>query len=83
MMQRIGCGCVVGQTAYNPVIAFELLAKGQWEGKGVLGPECFDPDGYIQLADEYDFYMGMMEMESEYKKVLDKKTLLSSVNESK
>lgn len=78
MMKRIGCGCVVGQTAYNPVIAFELLAKGEWEGKGVLGPECFNPDGFIKLADEYDFYIGMMEMESEYKKVLDKKALLDA-----
>lgn len=76
VMKRIGCGCVVGQTAYNPVMAMELLAFGIWKGSGVLGPECFDPDPYIQLADEYDFYMGMMEMESAYKKVLDKKDLL-------
>ncbi len=78
LMRRIGCGCVVGQTAFNPVIAFELLAKGKWEGKGVLGPECFCPDEFIKLADEYDFYIGMMEMESEYKKVLDKKALLDA-----
>lgn len=76
VMKRIGCGCVVGQTAYNPVMAMELLASGAWKGSGVLGPECFDPDPFIQLADEYDFYMGMMEMESAYKKVLDKKHLL-------
>ncbi len=73
---RIGSGCVVGQTAYNPMIALELLAKGIWSGKGVLGPECFDPDDYIKLADAYDYYMGVMEMESEYKKHLDKKELL-------
>ena len=79
LMKRIGCGCVVGQTAYNPVMALELLAKGKWQGKGVLGPECFDPDDYIKLADEYDFYLGMMEMESEYKKVLDKQVLLDAV----
>lgn len=82
MMARIGCGCIVGQTAFNPVIAFELLAKGKWKGKGVLGPECFDPDEFIKLADEYDFPMGMMEMESEYKKVLDKKALLSTLKET-
>lgn len=79
LMKRIGCGCVVGQTAYNPVMTFELLAKGIWKGEGVLGPECFDPDPYIQLADEYDYYMGMMEMESEYKKLLDKQALLLTV----
>lgn len=77
LMKRIGCGCVVGQTGYNPVIAFELLARGIWKGKGVLGPECFNPDEFIKLADKYDYYIGMMEMESEYKKVLDKKVLLS------
>lgn len=77
VMDKFGCGCVVAQTAYNPVIALELLATGKWQGKGVLGPECFNPDEYIKLADEYDFYMGMMEMESEYKKQLDKKSLLN------
>jgi saccharopine dehydrogenase (NAD+, L-lysine-forming) len=80
MMKRIGCGAVVAQTAFNPVIAMELLATGQWQGKGVLGPECFDPDAYIKLADQYDFYIGMMEMESEYKKAIDKKTLLDEID---
>jgi hypothetical protein len=60
-------------------MALELLAKGIWNGKGVLGPECFDPDVYINLADEYDYYMGVMEMESEYKRVQAKKELLSCV----
>lgn len=77
VMARIGSGCVVGQTAYNPIIALELLATKKWSGKGVLGPECFNPDDYIKLADEYDYYMGMMEMESQYKKMLDKKALLN------
>jgi len=81
LMKRIGCGCVVGQTAYNPVIAFELLAKGKWQGKGVLGPECFNPDDYIKLADEYDFYIGMIEMESDFKKMLNKKALLQAAEE--
>lgn len=76
VMNKLGCGCVVAQTAYNPVIALELMAKGRWQGAGVLGPECFNPDDYIRLADEYDYYMGIMEMDSEYKKSLDKKNLL-------
>ncbi len=75
-VKRIGSGCVVAQTAYNPVIALELLSKGTWSGKGVLGPECFNPDDYITLADQYNYYMGVMEMESEYKKQKDKKELL-------
>jgi hypothetical protein len=45
----------------------------------VLGPECFDPDDYIKLADEYDFFIGMIEMESEYKTKLNKDTLLKAL----
>lgn len=78
-MERIGCGAVVAQTAYNPVMAMELLATGKWKGKGVLGPECFNPDDYIKLADEYDFYIGMMELESEYKTAANKEALLSVI----
>src|SRR6187402_1843915 len=33
--------CVVWQTAVNPVVALELLARGTWAGTGVLGPEAF------------------------------------------
>lgn len=79
IMARIGCGAVVGQTAFTPVIALELLAKGIWSGKGVLGPECFDPDPFVQLADEYEFYLGMMEMDSPYKHAQDKKALLEAL----
>jgi saccharopine dehydrogenase-like NADP-dependent oxidoreductase len=76
MMEKLGCGCVAAQTAYNPVMAMELLAKGIWKGSGVLGPECFDPDPYIELADQYDFYMGIMEMDSPYKSRKNKEELL-------
>jgi saccharopine dehydrogenase-like NADP-dependent oxidoreductase len=41
--------CVVWQTALNPVIALELLAKGQWSGVGVLGPEAFDAAVFLDL----------------------------------
>jgi len=54
----------------------ELLAKGIWKSSGVLGPECFDPDPYIELADQYDFYMGIMEMDSPYKSRKNKEELL-------
>ena len=74
---RIGSGAVVGQTAFNPVIAMELLATGQWDGVGVLGPECFDPDPYIRLAAAYDYRMGMIEMESPYKSEMDRRALLA------
>ncbi|MGD8194431.1 saccharopine dehydrogenase C-terminal domain-containing protein [Herbiconiux sp. P18] len=41
--------CVVWQTALNPVIALELLAAGTWTGTGVLGPEAFDAQPFLDL----------------------------------
>jgi saccharopine dehydrogenase-like NADP-dependent oxidoreductase len=41
--------CVVWQTALNPVIALELLARGTWSGVGVLGPEAFDATPFLEL----------------------------------
>jgi len=41
--------CVVWQTALNPVIAMELLASGAWNGRGVLGPEAFDAEPFLEL----------------------------------
>lgn len=41
--------CVVWQTALNPVIALELLANGTWQGTGVLGPEAFDAEPFLDL----------------------------------
>ncbi|MHC5795098.1 saccharopine dehydrogenase family protein [Lacisediminihabitans sp. FW035] len=41
--------CVVWQTALNPVIALELLATGAWAGRGVLGPEAFDAQPFLDL----------------------------------
>jgi saccharopine dehydrogenase-like NADP-dependent oxidoreductase len=41
--------CVVWQTALNPVVALELLATGVWSGTGVLGPEAFDAQPFLDL----------------------------------
>jgi saccharopine dehydrogenase-like NADP-dependent oxidoreductase len=41
--------CVVWQTALNPVIALEMLATGAWSGAGVLGPEAFDAQPFLDL----------------------------------
>jgi saccharopine dehydrogenase-like NADP-dependent oxidoreductase len=79
LMRRIGCGCVVGQTAFNPVMALELLSAGAWKGAGVLGPECFNPDDFIRLAAAYDFYVGLAEMDSPYKKRENRDALLRIV----
>ena len=48
-MRDYGAQCVVLQTAINPVIALELLAKGTWQGAGILGPEAFDPVPFLEL----------------------------------
>jgi saccharopine dehydrogenase (NAD+, L-lysine-forming) len=50
---RDGAQAVVWQTAINPVVAFELLATGGWKGAGVLGPEAFPADPFLDLLTEY------------------------------
>ena len=42
-MRQYGVQAVVWQTAVNPVIAMELLASGEWQGRGVLGPGGLRP----------------------------------------
>ena len=54
-MQTWGCQAVVAQTAFNPVIGWDLLEHGVWKGVGVLGPEAFDPVPYIKKMEEYGF----------------------------
>ena len=61
-MAKYGVQAVVWQTAVNPVIAMELLAAGTWKGAGVLGPEAFDPDPFLELMPAYDFPYGIREM---------------------
>lgn len=50
-MQNYDSQCVVWQTAFNPLIALELLASGAWRGTGVLGPECFDARPFLELLE--------------------------------
>jgi saccharopine dehydrogenase (NAD+, L-lysine forming) len=52
-MREYGHQCVVWQTAVNPVVALELLARGTWQGAGVLGPEAFDAVPFLDLLTEY------------------------------
>ena len=56
-----GSQAVVWQTAINPVIALELLAKGVWSGAGVLGPEAFDAVPFLDLLTEYGSPWGIRE----------------------
>ncbi|MGZ6545782.1 MAG: saccharopine dehydrogenase family protein [Actinomycetota bacterium] len=61
-MRKYGVQAVVWQTAVNPVIAMELLADGVWKGVGVMGPEAFDPDPFLERMPMYDFPFGINEM---------------------
>ena len=61
-MKKYGVQAVVWQTAVNPVIAWDLLQHGIWTGKGVLGPEAFDPDPFLERMPKYDFPYGIREM---------------------
>ena len=61
-MKKWGCQSVVAQTAFNAVIGWDLLEHGVWKGVGVLGPEAFDPDPFIEKMAEYGFPYGMKEM---------------------
>jgi len=63
-MRDYGVQAVVWQTAVNPVIGWELLDSGVWSGSGVLGPEAFDPDPFMEKMSEYDFPWGLQEMEA-------------------
>ncbi len=48
-MRDYGAQCVVWQTAINPIVALELLARGDWAGAGILGPEAFDAVPFLEL----------------------------------
>jgi len=60
-MQRWGCQAVVAQTAFGPVIAWDLLEHGIWQGVGVLGPEAFDAVPFMERMAEYGFPYGIQE----------------------
>ena len=62
-MREYGSQAVVWQTAINPVIALELLASGAWSGTGVLGPEAFPPQPFLDKLAEYGAPHGVLELD--------------------
>lgn len=62
-MREYGHQCVVWQTAINPVIALELLARGIWQWSGVVGPEAFDAVPFLDLLTEYGSPWGIKELQ--------------------
>lgn len=64
-MMAWGCQAVVAQTAFSAVIAMDLLEHGQWKGVGVLGPEAFESEPFMEKMEEYGFPYGIKEMTAE------------------
>ncbi len=64
-MKEWGCQAVVAQTAFSAVIAMDLLEHGLWKGVGVLGPEAFPPEPFMEKMAEYGFPYGIKEMTPE------------------
>jgi saccharopine dehydrogenase-like NADP-dependent oxidoreductase len=62
-MREHGSQAVVWQTALNPVIALELLATGSWSGSGVLGPEAFPAQPFLEKLADYGSPHGVLELE--------------------
>jgi saccharopine dehydrogenase-like NADP-dependent oxidoreductase len=61
-MDAFGCQAVVAQTAFNAVIGMDLLEHGIWQGAGVLGPEAFAPEPFMEKMAAYGFPYGIKEM---------------------
>jgi saccharopine dehydrogenase-like NADP-dependent oxidoreductase len=62
-MREYGSQAVVWQTAVNPIIAMELIDNGSWTGSGVLGPEAFRAEPFLNLlAGAYGSPWGQVEL---------------------
>jgi saccharopine dehydrogenase (NAD+, L-lysine forming) len=62
-MQEYGSQAVVWQTAVNPVAALELLESGAWTGAGVLGPEAFPAQPFLEKLAELGSSHGVLELD--------------------
>jgi saccharopine dehydrogenase (NAD+, L-lysine-forming) len=74
-MRELGSQAVVAQTAFNPLIMMELLAKGIWKSKGVQNPEAFPAEPFMARMAGCGFPPGMVEMDSPYRKERDEAAL--------
>jgi len=53
-MNEYGSQAVVWQTAINPIVALQLIDSGAWSGMGILGPEAFPAEPFLDLLNEYE-----------------------------
>ncbi len=63
-MREYGSQAVVWQTALNPVVALELIAEGAWSGTGVLGPESFPAQPFLDKLGELGSPHGVLELDA-------------------
>ena len=61
-MREYGSQAVVWQTALNPACALELLTDGAWSGAGVLGPEAFPAQPFLDKLAEFGSPHGVLEL---------------------
>ena len=60
-MAEYGSQAVVWQTAVNPLAALELIESKVWSGAGVLGPEAFPADPFLELLTSHSTPWGCEE----------------------
>ncbi len=58
MHEALGCQAVVCADGLQPGDRLELIEHGQWQGTGVLGPEAFDPDPFMEKMRDTSFPTG-------------------------
>ena len=81
VLERLGTQVITAQTAFTAVITLELLETGKLAGyqgnpeSGVRSPEEFHAEPYVGLMAAYEFPGGLMEIDSEYKRVQEHATL--------
>jgi saccharopine dehydrogenase (NAD+, L-lysine forming) len=63
-MREYGSQAVVWQTALNPAVALELIADGSWSGTGVLGPESFPAQPFLDKLAELGSPHGVLELDA-------------------
>jgi saccharopine dehydrogenase (NAD+, L-lysine forming) len=60
-MREYGSQAVVWQTAINPIVALELIDSEAWSGTGILGPEAFPAEPFLDLLNEHGAPWGLDE----------------------
>jgi len=74
-MKNWGMQAVVAQTGFGAAVGIELIGRGVWKDAGVFSPEYFDPIPYLEIMDDAGFEYGIVEMDSEYKTINDRKIM--------